>query len=148
MAKPNYAKIRQQVESRVKERHNLKIHAAVYLIVNILLWGFWFFFPRFATLSSSDREFFTMPWPITVTIGWGFVLVAQSLSYYFEFGAGARRREQVVQREVAQEIASRADHDDLEKPKNDQRFRLIEDGEIETVNADDDLRDTQQRGSY
>ena len=83
---------------------------------------------------------YEMPWPITVTIGWGLALLAQALSYYFEYGAGARRREQVVQREVAQEIANRANHDDLEKPKNDQRFRLTEDGEIETLNADDDNR--------
>jgi hypothetical protein len=140
MAKPNYAKIRQQVESRVKARHDLKMHAAVYLIVNILLWGFWFLFPRFATLSASDVEFFTMPWPVTVTIGWGLALAAQSLSYYFEFGGGARRREQAVQLEVEQEIARRTGDDDLEKPKNDQRFRLTEDGEIETVVSDDNSR--------
>ena len=146
MAKPSYAKIRQQVESRVQARHSLKMHGVVYLIVNILLWGFWFLFPRFATLSASDTEFFATPWPITVTIGWGLALVAQSLSYYFEFGGGARRRAQAVQREVEQEIALRTGNVDLEKPKNDHRFRLTEDGEIETVPSDDDRR--RHKGSY
>jgi hypothetical protein len=125
MAKPSYAKIRQQVESRFQERQRLKMHVAVYLIVNVLLWGFWLLFPRFVEISPGELEFFTMPWPITVTVGWGLALLAHSLSYYLEYGAGARRR---------------ATSDDMEKPKNDQRFRLTEDGEIETVRSDDDSR--------
>lgn len=120
-------RIRQQVEKQFKEREGLIIHSVIFLMINALLWMIYFFL-----ISPEDRGF---PWPLIVTLGWGSGMVAHVITYYNQFGGGALRREEAVQREIERYRESRA----YEKPKNEKRphMELTADGEIEEVYEDD-----------
>jgi hypothetical protein len=126
MSESSYEEIRRRVEKRYKERQDFIIHLAAFVGSNLIIWGLWFFL-----------LFGPFPWPIFVTLGWGIGIVFHFLSYYFKYGAGANRREDAIQSEVEQEMARRVGY---EKPKNEPRMRLSEDGEIETVRSDEDSR--------
>jgi hypothetical protein len=55
-----------------QKRAGFKKHAVSYVIVNLFLWGVWYF-----TDSASDEMNFSnwrwhhYPWPIWTTLGWG-----------------------------------------------------------------------------
>ena len=117
MSESSYEEIRRRVEKRYKERQDFLIHLAAFVGSNLIIWVLWFL------LFSGP-----FPWPIFVTLGWGIGIVSHFLSYYFKYGAGANRRENAIEREIEQEMARRAIY---EKPKNDERMRLTEDGELE-----------------
>lgn len=123
MSEMNYEEIRRRVEKRYKERQDLIIHFAVFVLSNLTIWGLWFL------LLAGP-----FPWPLIVTLGWSVGIVAHFLTYYFKYGAGAGRREDAIQREVEEEMARRAIY---EKPKNDERVRLTEDGELEAFDDDE-----------
>ncbi|MBC7868089.1 MAG: 2TM domain-containing protein [Gloeobacteraceae cyanobacterium ES-bin-316] len=53
-----------------QRRASFKSHALVYALVNILLWGLWFF--------NSNGHGHGYPWPIWTTLGWGV-----GLSFHF-----------------------------------------------------------------
>jgi hypothetical protein len=130
MSESSYEEIRRRVEKRYKERQDLIIHFAAFVGSNLIIWGLWFFL-----------LFGPFPWPIFVTLGWGIGIVSHFLSYYFKYGAGANRREDAIQREVEQEMLRRGGY---EKPKNDERVRLTEDGELEAF-ADDEISQVVRR---
>jgi hypothetical protein len=117
MSESSYEEIRRRVEKRYKERQDFIIHLAAFVGSNLIIWVLWFL------LFSGP-----FPWPLIVTLGWSVGIVAHFLSYYFKYGAGANRRENAIEREIEQEMARRAIY---EKPKNDERMRLTEDGELE-----------------
>jgi len=48
-----------------KKRASFKSHLAVYVIVNVFLWGLWFI------SGNSDNNSYKYPWPIWTTLGWG-----------------------------------------------------------------------------
>ena len=56
------------------------------------------------------------------------------MSYYNKYGGGAMRREESIQREIEQERGRSLSY---EKPKNDVRMRLTDDGELEEVPEDE-----------
>lgn len=123
MSESSYDEIRRRVEKRYKERQDFIIHFAAYVGSNLIIWVLWFL------LLSGP-----FPWPLIVTLGWSVGIVAHFLSYYFKYGAGANRREDAIEREIEQEMVRRAIY---EKPKNDERMRLTEDGELEEVPEDE-----------
>jgi hypothetical protein len=123
MSEFSYEEIRQRVEKRYKERQDLIIHFAVFVLSNLVIWGLWFLF-----LAGP------FPWPLIVTLGWSVGIVSHFLTYYFKYGAGANRREDAIERDVEQEMARRVIY---EKPKNDEHVRLTEDGELEEVSDDE-----------
>ncbi|MEO8612788.1 MAG: 2TM domain-containing protein [Chloroflexota bacterium] len=146
-----YDDIRRKVERRYKQRLGLIIHVVVYLIINSMFWGMWAFMtPVATTLQVIGAPSQTMalpigfPFPLIIMVGWGAGLVAHFLSYYFRYGAGANQRDEAIQREIDQELARREQAGYLEKPKNDQRMRLSEDGELEAV-PDDEISETEKR---
>ena len=141
MSEPSYEEIRHRVEKRYKERQGFIVHLVVYLIINLLIWGLWWIIPQLGPdawalmeLAPDDIEFFVFPWPLVISIGWGLGLASHYISYYYQHGPGAGQREAAIQREVEQELARRASY---EKPKNDERVRLTEDGELEAYSDDD-----------
>ena len=146
-----YEEIRWKIEQRYKQRLGLIIHFVTFVIINLMLWGMWLFMTPTAAMVAVpgappeavpvDLGF---PWPIFVTLGWGIGMVAHFLSYYYRYGGGANRREEAIEREVERELARREEAGHLEKPKNDQRMRLTEDGELEAV-SDDEIK--YKRGS-
>lgn len=137
--------IRRRVEKKFKERQGLLINAASFVLVNIMLWAIYLFsnnVPQAITAGAPiDLGF---PWPIFPTLGWGIGLIAQYLDYQNKYGTGADRREEAIQREIEREQARRGSSANLEKPKNDRRMRLTEDGELEEV-PDDEISEAEKR---
>ena len=60
---------------QAKKRTGFKIHFTVYLLVNIFLWGLWFFVKRYEGA----------PWPIWTTLGWGIGVCFHFMSTYGTF---------------------------------------------------------------
>jgi hypothetical protein len=141
MRDSQYDDIRRKIERRYKERMGLIIHFVAFLVSNVAFWGFWLLItPASVTrvvdgVSQTARLGF--PWPIIITLGWSVGIVAHFLTYYYRYGAGANQREDAIQREIERELARREEAGYIEKPKNDQRMRLTEDGELEEVLDDD-----------
>jgi len=122
-------RIRKKIEKKYQERAGVIAHAIPYVIVNIVLWSLYF---------NSDGGF---PWPMFVTLFWGIGMVSHFFAYYNKYGGGATRREEAIQREIEQERERSLMY---EKPKNDRRMRLTDDGEIEEV-PDDEISRAQKR---
>jgi len=62
--------VRELATKRLTERRDFRVHLAVYLVINAMLWVLW------AVLTGVDGY----PWPIWVTLGWGIGVAAQWLS--------------------------------------------------------------------
>jgi hypothetical protein len=134
MSEPNYDEIRARVQERFNKQKELSIHGMVYIVINLLVWGLWlsglaYEIPVVAGIADA----FQWLVPLVVTIGWGVGLAAHALDYYYSVGGGARRRDQVIEREIEREMALRQAY---EKPKRD-RLTLTEDGELEEITEDD-----------
>lgn len=119
------SRIRERIEKKYKERAGLIAHAIPFVLVNIALWLLYAF-----TSSPGDN----FPWPMFVTFFWGIGMVSHFFSYYNKYGGGAMRREEAIQREVERERERSLMY---EKPKNDARMRLTDDGELEEVPEDE-----------
>jgi hypothetical protein len=63
--------LRRRLKKFDEERSGFVIHTAVFLIVNLLLWGIWFI----------TRGSLGLPWPAVVTFGWGSGLAAHLIEY-------------------------------------------------------------------
>ncbi|MGQ0827495.1 MAG: 2TM domain-containing protein [Bacteroidota bacterium] len=57
-----------------KKRVNFKKQFASYIIINLFLWGIWWF-----TLEHNNYNYAGIPWPAWCSLGWGFGL---AFSYY------------------------------------------------------------------
>jgi hypothetical protein len=66
--------IRRQIEKYYEERSGYIIHAAVYALINTVLWGIWAMFLNVFPV--------TWPWPIVVSLGWGAGLVAHTIDLW------------------------------------------------------------------
>ena len=135
------ARIRQRIEKRYKERQGLITNVTAYVLISIMLWSIWFFTSQsdFAAIERGGE--FPFPWPIFPFLGWGIGVFAHAIEYYSKYGGGASRREEAIQREIELE-RERSGY--LEKPKNDRRMRLTEDGELEEV-TDDNVSQSAKR---
>jgi hypothetical protein len=58
-----------------KKRAEFKKQLLTYFIINVFLWGLWFF-------NSYRHGDFTFPWPAFVTIGWGIGLAFSYIGAY------------------------------------------------------------------
>ncbi|MEP6984627.1 MAG: 2TM domain-containing protein, partial [Chloroflexota bacterium] len=117
------ARIREKIEQKYKERSGVIAHAIPYIIVNLVLWSIYF---------STDAGGF--PWPMFVTFFWGIGMASHFFAYWSKYGGGATRREDAIQREIEMERGRSLSY---EKPKNDARMRLTDDGELEEVPEDE-----------
>jgi hypothetical protein len=141
MSEPNYDEIRARVQERFNKQKELSIHAMIYFVINLLVWGLWVsgWAYRLPVIEGIADAFGILV-PLVVTVGWGVGLVSHVLDYYYSVGGGARRREQIIEREIEREIALRQTY---EKPKRD-RLTLTDDGELEEV-AEDDYSPAEKR---
>jgi hypothetical protein len=146
MQDSQYEGIRRKIEERYKQRMGLIIHFAAFAISNVMFWCFWLLITPAGVTSVADGVSATsptvtlgFPWPIFITLGWGVGIVAHFLTYYYRYGAGANQREEAIEREIERELARRQEAGYVEKPKNDERMRLTEDGELEVVSDDDEF---------
>jgi serine/threonine-protein kinase len=135
-------RIRLHIEKKFKKRQELIGNVVAFVLVNAMLWAIWAFsngIPQaLTTLQPINLGF---PWPIFPTLGWGIGLIAGYFEYQNKYGSGAERREEAIQREIERE---RARSGSLEKPKNDRRIRLTEDGELEEV-GEDEISEAEKR---
>lgn len=106
--------IRRRVMKRMEEQQGLMIHAAVFIVSNVIVWivGIIVGFPMWI--------------PPVVTAGWGIGMFAHAASYWTEYGGGAIRRENTIQREIERERERLSLAPDYNKPKND----FSNDGEL------------------
>lgn len=127
-----YDEIRRRIEKRYKERQYLMIHIASFVAANIAFWALW-------GNAGWLMWFLTFPWGIGV--------VGHMIYYYYKFGGGAERREAAIQRDVEREKERLGLYD---KPKNDTRTRLSDDGEVEEVVDEEEeiSRAAKRRRSY
>ena len=101
--------IRQRVEARFAAREEFYQHLAVFLTINSVLWGIFFF-------TGAGY-----PWPLWVFFPWGFGLLAHYFDYYTKHGAGRVRREQRIQEMIDRERRLLYG-DDAHKLKNEALF--------------------------
>ena len=60
-----------------KKRASFKSHLLVYLLVNVFLWGIWYF-----SGNSDSGNHNRYAWPIWTTLGWGVGLMFHFLGAY------------------------------------------------------------------
>ena len=116
--------IRKRIELRYEKRQDLFKKLAGFVAINVVLW-----------------LFFHDSWVFWVTLVMGIGVVSNIVEYYNKYGAGAERREAEIQREIERERVRGLTY---EKPKNDTRIRLTDDGELEEV-PDDEISQAQKR---
>lgn len=111
--------IRQRVELRYEKRQDLFKKIAGFVGTAVILW-----------LIFHESWVF---WAALVISSGG--VVSSIVEYYNKYGGGAERREAEIEREIEREEARGLMY---EKPKNDTRMRLTDDGELEAVPDDED----------
>ncbi len=70
----------EQLWKIAKKRAAFKRHFSTYVIVNIFLWGIWWF-----TDGSDGTYHGAVPWPAWVTLGWGLGI---GFNYFEAYGDG------------------------------------------------------------
>jgi hypothetical protein len=110
--------IRKRIELRYEKRQDLFKKLAGFVAINVILW-----------------LIFHESWVFWVTLVMGIGVVSNIVEYYSKYGGGAERREVEIQREIERERERGLTY---EKPKNDTRMRLTDDGELEEVPDDED----------
>lgn len=116
--------IRRRVEKRIEARTEYRMAMLVLSLVIAMLWTIWLLTPG------------TFPWPIFPTFGIGIAIAGASLDYYNKHGEGARRREEMIQREMELERerlygGQKLKNDDLwDRSLLDGSLRLSGDGEL------------------
>jgi hypothetical protein len=58
-----------------QRRAGFKSHLATYIVINIFLWGIWFF-------TNQERDRNGLPWAVWPTLGWGIGIVFHYLGAY------------------------------------------------------------------
>jgi hypothetical protein len=67
--------LREQALRRLKKRRDLKAHAVVYALVNLVVWGIWI------AIAANSGSWW--PWPIFLTLFWGIGLAMNAWDVYF-----------------------------------------------------------------
>lgn len=127
----DYREIRRRVESLYNARKEIIIHTAVFAIINVVMWMGWRFTELYVYVSAM--------WLLLITGGWGAGYIAHLIDYLMKTAS-----ERAVQAAIERERAWRDGTLD-EKPKREQRARLMEDGELEIITADEDYEEPRRR---
>jgi len=122
-------KIRRRVEKPIKKRVEFFEHAAVYLMINTMLWMIYIFGSNLPDIGELMTEI-PFPWPLIVSLGWGV-----GLAINFAEMLSSAGRERAVQRAIEREYSGKRkndeyDLDDVADSRPVRRVRLTEDGEL------------------
>lgn len=82
--------LREQALRRLRQRRDLKAHATVYTLVNLVVWGIW-------TVIAVTTSF-SWPWPVFLTLFWGIGLAMNAWEVYFRKPITEAELEREVQR--------------------------------------------------
>src|SRR5437588_111814 len=80
--------LREQALLRLKQRRDLKAHAFVYALVNIVVWSIW------VVVAFGSHSWW--PWPVFLTLFWGVGLVMNAWDVYV--------RKPITEEDVRREI--------------------------------------------
>jgi hypothetical protein len=61
-----------------KKRVGFKNHLATYIVINLFLWGMWYFTAH----QMESEEDMNTPWPVFCTLGWGIGIAFDFISTY------------------------------------------------------------------
>lgn len=67
--------LREQALSSLKKRRDLKAHATVYALVNLVVWGIW------AVIAANSHSWW--PWPVFLSLFWGIGLAMNAWDVHF-----------------------------------------------------------------
>jgi serine/threonine protein kinase len=123
-------KIRRRVEKPFKKRAEFFEHAAVYVLINAMLWLIYSFGGSLPDIGEAVNVF---PWPLLVSLGWGVGLAVNFAEMVTTSG-----RERAIQRAIEQEYGRKRKNDEYVAEDDDElldsrparRVRLTEDGEL------------------
>jgi hypothetical protein len=145
----DYEQIRARVAKRINQRKEVIIHAGVYVIVNVLIWGVWLLLrssafnftlgSEFDSVIETMREFPVAP---VISFGWLIGLLIHAYVVYLEGNIFDKMTDREMEREIARE---RSRLYGQEKPKRE--VRLTDDGELEEVDEVAQERSQRQRMS-
>jgi hypothetical protein len=93
----DYRETRESVEQHFRQRAELMVHFSIFLFTNLAIW---LVFIALAWIIDTPAAYF--PWPLLVSISWGFGLGGHVLRV-FAHGFNSASREQALQREVERE---------------------------------------------
>ncbi len=117
--------LRRKIEKRLKEQQEFRTHVVIYIMVNLMLWFIWL-------VTGAG-----FPWPFFPMFGWGIGIVAHYMEYHQKYGAGAEKRERLIQQELENARLSGQIPYESAKRKNesldmldDPLIRLGDDGEL------------------
>jgi len=83
--------LRDQALAQLKRKREFRSHVVVYFAVNALLWLIW-------ALSDDRGDTGGVPWPVFVTVFWGFGVAMQAFSIYGQRPISDQEIDQEVQR--------------------------------------------------
>lgn len=81
-------KLYEEAEARV----NFRSHARVYIIINVLIWAFWYF-------TRAKEGYYDGFWPIYPTLGWGIGLFSHYMGVYKDNRNAIEREVEKIKRE-------------------------------------------------
>lgn len=81
-------KLYEEAEARV----NFKTHARTYVIINLLIWSFWY-------ITRARFGHYDGYWPVYPTLGWGFGLFSHYLGVYTNNRNAVEKEYQKLKRE-------------------------------------------------
>ncbi|MEQ8909890.1 MAG: 2TM domain-containing protein [Vicingaceae bacterium] len=84
-------KLYEEAEARV----GFKRHLAFYVIINLFLWGVWYF-------TRADEGHYDGFWPIWATLGWGIGLASHYVGVYVKSDGAVEREFEKLKREREQ----------------------------------------------
>jgi len=139
------AVVRKRVARRLAKRREFLTHFAIYVFVNLLLWGI------FTSSGLRNSEGFGFPWPMFVSFFWGIGVISHGVEFYNSLGRVEARREERIQREVDMErvrlgLSEKPKREFYEKPKRDPSVRVGDDGELISDEEEVQPRSQQQGG--
>jgi tRNA A-37 threonylcarbamoyl transferase component Bud32 len=104
MPRTELKKVRKKAEAPFEAREEFFGHLGVFILINVLLWIIWASgsIGSIATAFSTEAADipFDFPWPLGITLLWGFGLVQHMLSM-----AGHNKAQKMIDQEVARERA-------------------------------------------
>jgi hypothetical protein len=116
----DYQRVFQAVDKAARERQEFAIHAAVYVMINLMLWFIW-------AAAQSPAEF---PFPLLVMGGWGIGLAAHGATVFFSSARQQLAREEAIEREVERWAGQEARVAKKKKRDSSARLELSDDGEL------------------
>lgn len=115
----DYARINRDTHKRASKHRELRIHLAVFLLANCVIWLFW-------TIVVGGALWV----PVIVLLGWGAGLFGHAVTVYAEAGRSVGARERALEQAVERERARLYGDAPVKEKRKHDRLLLSDDGEL------------------